>query len=61
VLRTGKGKGWTMTTANAALSGSHFERLVYQRFVADIAARRFEIVHRVTPLVSLHCLPAIRR
>lgn len=50
ILRMGKGKGWTMTTAISALSYPYFERLVWQHFGADIQAKRFDLVHRITPL-----------
>ncbi len=50
VLRMGKGRGWTMVQAIQSLSYPWFERLVWQRFGADLTAGRFDLVHRITPL-----------
>lgn len=50
VLRMGKGKGWTMTTAINAITYPYFERLVWHRFGADIQQGAYDIVHRITPL-----------
>ncbi|MFA9480355.1 glycosyltransferase family 4 protein [Phycisphaerales bacterium AB-hyl4] len=50
VLRGGKGKGWTTMTAAAALSYYAFEWKLWRMLGAEIAAGRFEVVHRVTPL-----------
>jgi len=49
-LRMGKGKGWTTMMALSALSYPYFERLVWRRFEQDLAAGRFSLVHRITPL-----------
>jgi len=50
LLRMGTGKGWTMTTAINAVAYPYFERLVWQRFGADLRAGHYDILHRVTPL-----------
>jgi len=50
LVRGGSGKGWTTVTALSALPYYHFEHLVWRRFRNDLLARKFDVVHRVTPL-----------
>jgi glycosyltransferase involved in cell wall biosynthesis len=50
VLRRVTGLGWTASTALAAIPYYYFEHLVWRRFGKAIADRRFDLVHRVTPL-----------
>lgn len=49
-LRGGAEVSWTTASALAALSYPYFEHLVWKRFKAEIMARRYDVVHRVTPL-----------
>jgi glycosyltransferase involved in cell wall biosynthesis len=49
-LGVGKDKGWTKLMALSVLSYRYFEKLVWLRFRDDLKARRFDVVHRLTPL-----------
>ena len=49
-LRGGETVGWTTSTAFSALSYYLFEHLLWERFGADLKARRYDVVHRLTPL-----------
>ena len=49
-LRGDKGKGWTIGTAIKAFTYYYFEYLVWKKFSKDIRNKKYDIVHRVTPL-----------
>ena len=49
-LRGGAGVGWTLVTAMSVPGYYWFEHLLWRRFEAQLRARAFDIVHRVTPL-----------
>jgi hypothetical protein len=42
--------GWTTKMAVTALTYRYFEHLVWKRFGPELAAGRWDIVHRLTPL-----------
>ena len=65
MLRMGEGKGWTALQAVSAISYPYFERLVWKRFGEDIRKRKYDVVHRITPLsptqsgpLAAHCARA---
>jgi alpha-maltose-1-phosphate synthase len=49
-IRRATGLGWTFDTAMQALPYYYFERLFWQRFGAEIASGKWDVVHRITPL-----------
>lgn len=49
-LRGGNEVGWTTLQAISPLSYYYFERLVWRKFRSQIQSRRFDLVHRLTPL-----------
>jgi glycosyltransferase involved in cell wall biosynthesis len=49
-LRMGQGKGWTVLQAIASATYPYFEHLVWRQFGAEIRAKKYDIVHRITPL-----------
>ena len=53
-LRGGAGMGWTTLTAFSALSYYSFERAVWEQFGSRLAARQYDLVHRITPLSPTH-------
>ncbi|MFN3723879.1 MAG: glycosyltransferase family 4 protein [Paracoccaceae bacterium] len=55
-LAGGRG-GWTIQQAVATISYPYFERLVWQRFGADIRAGHYDLVHRITPLSPVQQSP----
>src|SRR5688572_12295665 len=49
-LTGGKGRSWTTLTALQAFAYYAFERALWKRFGAAIAAHEYDVVHRITPL-----------
>jgi glycosyltransferase involved in cell wall biosynthesis len=60
-LAGGEGRGWTIQQAVARLAYPAFERQVWRRFGPDIAAGRFDLVHRITPLSPIQPSPMIAK
>lgn len=57
VLTLGRGLGWTTQQALMWLPYLYFEKLVYRRFKDDLRQRRFDVVHRLTPLSPTYASP----
>lgn len=49
-LRGGAGKGWTTVTAFSSLVYYSFEFELWRQFRSRLAAHRFDLVHRITPV-----------
>ena len=49
-LRMGEGKGWTMLQAISSATYPYFEHLVWRQFGPAIKAKKYDLVHRITPL-----------
>jgi glycosyltransferase involved in cell wall biosynthesis len=49
-LRGGANKGWTTVTALQSIAYYSFERILWKEFGQRLAAREFNLVHRITPL-----------
>ena len=49
-LRMDQGKSWTTLQTFQSLTYPYFERLVWQAMGEDIAGKKFDIVHRITPM-----------
>jgi glycosyltransferase involved in cell wall biosynthesis len=60
LLRGGSNRGWTINTAIQALGYPYFERLIWQRFCADLRAGRYDLVHRIVPLTPTTVSPIAR-
>jgi glycogen(starch) synthase len=50
IVRGGNELGWTTMQAFAPISYYYFERLLWKQFGEQIRSRRFDLVHRITPL-----------
>ncbi|MEM9578865.1 MAG: glycosyltransferase [Pseudomonadota bacterium] len=61
ILRMGKGKGWTTTTAINAVVYPYFEHLIWKQFGHQIREGRYDIVHRITPLTPTTSSPLARK
>lgn len=60
LLRGGQGLSWTTGTAMAWPSYMYFEKKIFQKFKGEFDQRKFDIVHRVTPLTPTMGSPLAR-
>jgi glycosyltransferase involved in cell wall biosynthesis len=61
LLRGGAGKGWTTLTALSALTNYHFEHVVWKTFGNAIDQKKFDVVHRITPLSPTVASPLAKK
>ena len=54
-------RGWTALTALSTAAYYSYERAVWRRFGADVRARAYDVVHRLTPLTPATPSPIARR
>jgi len=50
LIRGGKSKGWTTVAAFKAFTYYYFEYLVWKKFGSEIRDKKYDVVHRITPL-----------
>lgn len=55
------GGGWTLKTAMTALRNLSFEHAVWRKFKSALGSRRFDLVHRITPVSPSVPSPLARR
>lgn len=49
-IRGGNNLGWTIATAVGSLTYPYFEYLCWKNFKQDLLAKKYDIVHRITPV-----------
>jgi glycosyltransferase involved in cell wall biosynthesis len=61
LLRGGDGRGWTTLSAFGVFSYYEFERQVWRNFRGRLAARNFDLVHRLYPISPTYPSPIASR